>query len=177
VSSLELVAVGPSHNEITVESITSWVTTAESITVEVIDILGLEKPLEENGEDGDGVRLGANSSVVITNCGVRNVALVVWGVEVLAIPTRGEVHLGSEGSAVTGGETWVFSVGSIEAHDGDCLLAKIVVVLSASGGVTSNHSETIGEGEWYKALITAGFAGCIITSSLLVVHGRVAPCN
>jgi len=86
VSSLEFVTVSPSHDKVTMVSITSSITTAESITVEILNVLGLKEKLEENGKDSNGVRLGANSSIVVTNCGVRNMAVVVRSVKVLAIP-------------------------------------------------------------------------------------------
>jgi len=86
VSSLEFVAVSPSHDKVTVVSITSRITTAESITVEILNVLGLKEKLEENGKDSNGVRLGANSSIVVTNCGVGNMTVVVRSVEILTIP-------------------------------------------------------------------------------------------
>jgi len=145
VSSLKFVAVSPPHDEVTVISITSGITTAESETVEILDVLSLKEKLEENGKDSNGVGLGANSSIVVTNCGVSNMAVVVGSVKILTIPARREIHLGPQGATVTSGESRVLTIWSIKAHNRNGLLCKVVVVLSTSSGITSNHSETIGE--------------------------------
>jgi len=155
-----------------VESITSWVTAREGKAVEVA-VWGLEEELEENGEDSYGVRLGANSSVVVTFGGVGDMVLVVGGIEVLTIPTRGEIHLRSQSTAVTSGESSVLSVGSINAHDGDGLLGKISVVLGTSAGISSNHSEPIGESQGDEVPVTTvHIRGVVATSSLVVYSGE-----
>jgi len=78
---------------------------------------------------------------------------------------------------VTSGESRMFTIGSVKAHNRNSLLCEVVVVLSTSSGITSDHSETIGESQWNDTLVTTLFSGGIVTSSLLVIHGGVRPCN
>jgi len=168
---LELVAVGPSHNEITMESETSWVSASKRVAVDIIVARYIKEELEEDRHDSSGVRFGAYTSVVVTDSGVSNVAVVVCAVEVNTVPTRGEVYLSSNGVALHGGESVTLLRSTVkDAHHADSPLSKVCVVLGTSCGVTSNHSETIREGQWYEVPVTVLSIGCIVASSLLVIH-------
>jgi len=84
---LELVAVSPSHDEISVESKTSWVSTSKGEAVDIVVARYIKEELEEDGHDSSRVRFGAYTTVVVTNGGVSNVAVVISGVEVNTVPT------------------------------------------------------------------------------------------
>jgi len=70
-SSLEQSSVGPSHDEITVQAITSGITISKSKVGDIVsERAGVVEELVEEREEGNWVRLGTHSSVVVTNCGV-----------------------------------------------------------------------------------------------------------
>jgi len=173
VGRLEEGPVGPAHDEITVESISSGVAVGKGEVGDVIsEGTGLVVELVEKGEDSNGVGLRANSAVVVTNGGVGNVALVVWSVEIFAIPARGEVNLGPELLTGAKGESSVLAaISSIDAHDGDGSLGEVGVIVCSSVGIASYHSEPIGESKGNEVLVARGSSRGIVTSSLLVVVG------
>jgi len=133
VGGLEQSAVGPSHDEVTMKTISSRITIGKGKAVEVSVTAGVEKELVEEGEDGDRVGLGAHTTVVVSNCRVGNMAHVVWGVNVNTIPARGKVDLRPHEIASSSGEPWVLNGPSVvHAHDGNGTLCRIRVILSAT---------------------------------------------
>lgn len=53
----------------TVETVAGDITLSPDPAVEVLDGAGVVEELVEDGNDGNGVALGANSGVVVTNSG------------------------------------------------------------------------------------------------------------
>jgi len=102
---------------------------------------------------------------------------MVRRVEVLAIPARGEVHLGPQSAALADGEAWSLSGSAVEAADINGPLSWVTVVLSPPRRITSNHPEAIGENQWNDALVAYPKAGTVVAGSLLVIYSGVSPRN
>ena len=68
-SVLESILVSPSLEVISVKTVASSVTAGEDKTVGVLDGTGVVEELVEDGEDSSGVRLGANSTLEVTDGG------------------------------------------------------------------------------------------------------------
>jgi len=107
-SSLEQIAVGPTHYEVTVVTITSGIAVCKS-EFGIGDIECLEEKLVENREEGFWVRFRAHTTVIITDCRVSHVTFVIGSVEVFAIPAGGEEYFSSDGVAAIGRKSLVFT--------------------------------------------------------------------
>lgn len=71
---LESVLVSPALDVVAVEAVTGTVTTSPGKTVEILDGSSVIEKLIEDRENGLGVRLRANTEVVVTNCGESNLS-------------------------------------------------------------------------------------------------------
>jgi len=170
VGGLEESSVGPSHDEVTMKTVSSGITVGKSEAVEVGVRAGIEEELIEQGEDGDGVGLGAHTTVVVSDSRVGHMAHVVRGINVDTVPARGEVHLRPHEIASPGREPWVLHGPSVvHAHDRDGTLSGIRVVLVTTVRVTSNHPKPIGERQGDEALVARRGGGGVVACSLLVV--------
>lgn len=147
VGSLEQSSVSPSHDEISVQTISSRVGIGERKVSNITSkVASLVEELVEQREQSYWVRLGAHSAIVVANCWVSNMALVVRSVEILAIPTRGEVDLSTYLVTLTGREArGLEGARGPHAHYADGPVCKIGVVLGTTERITSNHSEAVGE--------------------------------
>ena len=86
----------------------------------------IKEEFVKDGEQSNGVRLRADSSIETPNSGVGDVIFVVGGVQVYPIPARGEVDLGAEGNAVFRGEANILGRTSCcFTHDGNGELGLI----------------------------------------------------
>jgi len=170
VSSLEQIAVGPSHYEVTVVTKTCGISVCKSEFVICVGT-SFEEELVENGQESNRVRLWAHTTIIITNCRVSHMTSVIRRVKVFPIPARGEVYLRSHCVALTRRKPIVFFRATIKnAHDSHCSLCEITVVLSSSGSVTSNHPEAIRKSQRHNGLVADLEIWRIVTSPLLIVY-------
>jgi hypothetical protein len=66
-SSFESALVTPAIEEVTVEPVALGISLSPNEAVEVLDGRNVVEELEEDGEDGNWMRFGAHSGVVVTN--------------------------------------------------------------------------------------------------------------
>lgn len=71
---LQSVLVSPALDVVTVETVTGTIATCPNKAVEVLDGSSVVEKLIEDRKDGLGVRFGANTEVVVTNCGESNLS-------------------------------------------------------------------------------------------------------
>jgi len=173
VSTLESGVVGPSHKEISVVSKAGGVAVGiDELQIGVVS--GLEIELEEDREDGLGVGRWAHSKVEVTDGGIGNVALVVGGIYIDAVPARREVNLGANLVAPRSGEPVLLARGSVDATHIDSSVGEIFVAIrgDTASGITGDHVEAFGRGK----LTEIGIAFCevsnIITGPPLVINSR-----
>jgi len=98
VSSLEQIAVGPSHYEVTVVTISCGISVCKS-KFEIGIGARIKEELEENRQKSNWVRLWAHTAIIITDSRVRHMAFVIGRIKVFTIPARGEVNLSSQREA------------------------------------------------------------------------------
>jgi len=176
VSSLEQSSIGPSHYEVTMETISSRIAICKS-KFEIREETSCEVELKENGEDGNRVRFRADTTVIITIRRVRHVTLVVSRVHVFTIPAGREVDLSSQLVALFVWQSVVTATLTV-AHNGNSAMGKIRLIEGASRRVTSNHSETIRRSHrririiWILDFVgTLLNPGCVRAGSELIVNG------
>jgi len=141
VSRLELIAVGPTHYEVTVVTITSGIAVCKS-EFGISDIGCFEEELVENREESNRMRFRAYTCIIITSCRVRHVTLVIGSVEVFAIPAGGEEYLSSD-SVTAVGRKPIESATCSEAHERYRSVGLVAVVVCASERIPSNHPKSI----------------------------------
>ena len=96
---MPLKSYGRRTYKVSVESIAGFVSHGVDkrliVLVRPFKSSGAEDELEEDGDEGDGVGVRADTSVVVLSRGIRHVGLVVFRVKVFAIPAGRKVNLGT----------------------------------------------------------------------------------
>jgi len=173
VSSLEQIAVGPAHYEVTVVTMTGGISVCKS-EFEICDFCGFEEELVENGEESNWVRCWAHASIVVTDCRVSHVTFVIRSVKVFPIPARGEENLRSHPVAPMRRKPWEIAART-KAHYRDGFLCLIACVKSASVGVSSDHPESIRKSQRDGSVIAVLGGWRVVASPQQIVHRRTAP--
>jgi len=171
--SIEESLVSPAVEEIAVQAVTGGVTHGPDQVLVIREGGGVIEELVEDRVDGLGVRLRADTSVVVTEGGEGHVAGVVCAVEVDSIPAGREEGLGSHPLAWLGRETVV--VGRIgaggQADVLDSLLRRARGVKRPKLWVANNHAEPSGRGGGVEVAWANSLTGNIITSTVEIVDG------
>jgi len=175
VSSLEQIAVGPSHYEVTVVTITCGISICKNKFGIWIGFR-FEEELIENGQESNRVRFWAHTEIIIPDRRVRHMTFVIRRIKVYSIPARGEIYLRPQNFALVRRKP-VESSPVTEASKGNGSLSVIAVVVSASQSVTRNHPESIRKSQRRNAMIARPQTGRVIASPYLIVHRRTVPYN
>jgi hypothetical protein len=142
----------PSHDEIAVVSVTSWVTVREDeLTIHAVELSGVPDSLVEEARETDGEVRGARA--VHDGAGVCDVIHLVLGSNVLAVPARGEHQLGADAVLAVGVEVGLVghemavegALGReavVEAVEADGLLGE--ALLGGRGGLASGEVALVG---------------------------------
>jgi len=177
VSSLEQIAVGPSHYKITMVTITSGISICKS-KFDIREFGCLEEELKENGEESFRVRFRAHSRVISTTHWVRHVTLVIGSVKVYPIPTRWEENLSSDRVTMMGRErVEIAARASAKANHLNSYVRQIAAVVGASRWVTGNHPEAIGKSQRNGSGIAVLTTRNVVASSKQIVDRRTAEGN
>jgi len=173
VSSLEQIAVGPSHYEVTVVTITSAISVCKN-KFGICEGGSFEEELVENGQESNRVRLWAHATIIIPNSRVRHMTFVIRRVKINPIPTRGEVYLRSQCFALMGRKP-VVSSPVTETHERNSSLCQIAVVVRSSCSFSGNHPESIRKSQRHGIRIARPGSRMVVASPDLIIHRRPAP--
>jgi hypothetical protein len=169
----------PTVDEVTVESESSRVTLSkdERLSAAVphaTEVTDIVVDLVEDGDQMNRVRVGALAAVVAATNGVRHVRLVVSRIKVDAIPARGEEDLSTETIGAVLSRKTVGGAGAaavVETNEADSLRFEVASVVALEG-VTSKHTETLGEG--LKLVVVGATTLEIIDGHTTVDTGTIA---
>ena len=166
----------PAREEIRVETETRRVAIREHKFAPVGKTVEAEAEFGADVDDRDGVRGRAHPALrVAVECRVRvrHVREVVVGVEVFAVPARGEAHVACDAAAVESGRDAVGFAGTgLDQYGG---LAEVGLVVCTAVGVAGDDAEALwrsdgvahaGAVAWGVGVVGAGVVGVVGGHSL-----------